>query len=132
MLDHIAAGAGRHHLLGNVRIGMRGKRDHLRRFSSGSGGDDLPRGVDAVEVGHADVHHDHVRGVLPRQSYRGTAIAGLGDNLHVGLRIQQQPQALSKHLMIVGNQYSHSPVHCLLFSCDGHCSMFPSARERAA
>ena len=62
---------------------------------------------------HHDIHDDHVRSELLRDSYGRRAVSGLSDHVEVALPLEHLPQAVSHYLMIVDEQYP-----CLFF-CRG-------------
>ena len=57
--------------------------------------DDASGGVDAGEPWHPDVHHDDVGVLLARQGNGLDAVAGLPDNGHVRLRVEDEGQTLT-------------------------------------
>ena len=63
-------------------------------------------GVDAVETGHVDVHHDDVRS--ERQCQLDGLLAGrsLSDDLGVGDRFEESAEAASEERMVVGDEDS--------------------------
>ncbi len=62
------------------------------------------RGFDAVQLRHGDVH-DHDVGLQAFGQFHGfAAVAGLADDLHVGLRAQDHFEALAHHGVIVSEQ----------------------------
>ena len=79
--------------------------------ADGVGGEDVARRLDAVELGHADVHqHDgrvEARGLLDRLD----AVARLGDDVDVGLAREQQAEAGADHRLVVGDEHAdaHAP-----------------------
>ena len=75
---------------------------------AGGLGDDLAGGVDAVEVGQADVHHHHVRTQLRRQPDRGPAVLRLGHDGEVVLALEQGTQALADDPVVVGQEHAAS------------------------
>ena len=72
----------------------------------------LPAGFDSVEHRHRDVHDDHRRKELLRQSHRVAAGLRLTDHLDVVLQLQQSPKPFTHDRVVVGQQYgdrSHLP-----------------------
>jgi hypothetical protein len=61
-------------------------------------------GLDAVQLGHRDVHDDDVGLQLLGQPDGFPAVAGLAGDLHVGLRLQDHPKAVTDHGVIVSQQ----------------------------
>ena len=59
---------------------------------------------DAVEPGHLEVEHDEVRLVLGGELDRGAPVAGLGDDLEVGLELEQRRERLAHEVLVVGQQ----------------------------
>lgn len=68
---------------------------------------DPPSSGDPIDLGHADIHHDHVGLDLLRQSDGGKAVLRLANNLDVGLGLQQEPDPPAHQRMIIGQQYAH-------------------------
>jgi hypothetical protein len=64
----------------------------------------LRRRGKTIEAGHGNIHDDDVGRDLLGLSYRFTAIAGGGDDLHVGLCVQNHSQALADGFVIVGEE----------------------------
>src|SRR5918996_1113478 len=64
-----------------------------------------PRGaLDAVHLGHGDVHEDHVRPQLACPLDRLGAVARLADDLKVVLRLQEEPEAGPDELLVIDQQ----------------------------
>ncbi len=63
-------------------------------------------GLDAVQPGHPDVHHDHV----------GVQVGGLGDgvgavlgqahDLDAGLGVEEDGEALADHGLVIGDEHA--------------------------
>ncbi len=71
---------------------------------------DLPRGLDAVQHRHSDVHEHDVRAVLGAQLHCLGAVGGAGDDGDVRLRAEQRGESLSHDLVVVGDQRpDHEP-----------------------
>ena len=66
--------------------------------------EDAPGGLDAVEAGHRDVHHNGVGqegvGLLDGR----VAVGGLAHHNHVGFALQQGAQAVAHHLVVVDEE----------------------------
>ena len=62
------------------------------------------RGLDAVQLGHGDVHHHHVGLQFLGQFHGFAAVAGLAHDLHVGLRAQDHLESLAHHGVVVSQQ----------------------------
>ena len=75
-LDEVAEGARLARLLHDVALGER-RHHHDRHLTVG---EDLPRRLDAVELGHADVHEDDVGLELRGQAHGLGAVARLADD----------------------------------------------------
>jgi hypothetical protein len=62
---------------------------------------DKTSGGNTIHFGHADVHHDD-RGLVHRDLRNGLGtIACLIDNIDIGVRLQERPQTLAKHPMVI-------------------------------
>ena len=59
----------------------------------GIGLGDLKSGFDAIEIGHADVHHDYVglEGFCERDGF--AAVVGFADDGEIGLLLDEQTEA---------------------------------------
>ncbi len=91
---------------------------HLRR-----GGRQLAGGFDAVEIGHADVHHQHVGRELLRHRNGFAAVRCLADHLEIGLTFEHQTQAGAHHGVIVSQ---HDSRHGIIGT---RCGQFARRRE---
>jgi hypothetical protein len=60
--------------------------------------------LDAVHLGHAHVHQDHVGVQAPGLGQCLAAVAGLAGDGQVGLGFQQHPQALADEVLVIGDQ----------------------------
>jgi hypothetical protein len=66
--------------------------------------DDAPRGLDAVEAGHADVHqHDGGRAAAG-QFYGLEAVLGLPDDLDLGVCFEQFAEAGAHERLVVADE----------------------------
>ena len=63
-----------------------------------------PGGVDAIEVGHLQVHDDHIRPVQDGLADGGLAGGGLAHDLHFGQGGQCGLQPLADQGVVVGDQ----------------------------
>jgi hypothetical protein len=70
-------------------------------------GQDEARGLDAVQVGHADIHQDDIRGEPFGQGDRLGAVGGLAHHLHARLTFQDQPEAGPDRLLVIGDEDAH-------------------------
>jgi hypothetical protein len=66
-----------------------------------------------VEVGHADVHHDDSRLELLYGRHSLFSIGGFAHDLNIWIRLQDRPQSLAYHGMIINDQNPN-------FLCCGH------------
>ncbi len=85
-----------------------GKDDDLR---PGQRRHDLPRGLNAVQTRHLDVHQNHIGLQLLRQIHRFDAIGGLTDHLQIRLMIQDDGQTRANDILIVGEKNSNLVGH---------------------
>src|SRR5581483_10035303 len=60
--------------------------------------------VDAVELGHADVHDDDVGVELTGEAQRFASVGGFADDLDVALQFEDEPEALPYEGLVVGEQ----------------------------
>ncbi len=74
-----------------------------QNFSSGKSLLDATRGLESVEVGHADVHHNDVRPKLFGGGYGLAPGLCLSDNFPAGVRGEQLLQTASNNVMIVSH-----------------------------
>jgi hypothetical protein len=79
---------------------------HGEHDDAGRGKDlpDHPGGIDAVLVGHADVHEDDVRGELLHLGHRLEAIARLSDDLDALLGLEHHAQPAAEPLVVIGDE----------------------------
>ena len=71
-------------------------------------GEQAPRGLDAVELGHADVHQDDV-GLQPLGLLDGVeAVGGLADDLEVVLGVEDHAEPGAHERLVVGDQQAHA------------------------
>jgi hypothetical protein len=88
------------------------ERGHDQDAHVGVGGDDLARGGDAVEPGHADVHQHHV-GLEPRHAPdRLAAVDGLPHHLDGRVARQDRPQPGAHEVVVVDQQDRYGIAHC--------------------
>lgn len=107
--DQIAVGVGLHDVrpdpgLDNVAdqlVGeVEGQDDDFRLWQALA---NAPRGLQAVQFGHADVHNDDIGLELLREVDRFPAGLGLGDNIPPVVRGQQLFEAAPDNIVIVSN-----------------------------
>jgi hypothetical protein len=68
-----------------------------------------PRRLDAVDLGHPDVHDDHVGPQLERQVDRLAAVGGLPHDLEVVLGAQHRLEPAAGQRVVVGDdQFDHA------------------------
>ena len=63
---------------------------------------DLHGCFDAIQVGHADVHHDDCGLQLGGERHGLAAVVRFAYDLHIGLLFQNQAKAGPDHLVVVG------------------------------
>jgi hypothetical protein len=89
VLEQEPAGAGAQRLV-DVLVGVEGGQD--QHPGAGAERHDLPRGLEAVHLGHPDVQQRDLRGVPAHQLDR-LPLARLGHHRDVGLGLQDHPEA---------------------------------------
>ncbi len=100
-LEHIAACTGPHRRKDRVVVLEHGDDDDA---DVRAGRHDAPRGLDAVDARHLDVHQHHI-GLQGRGLVDGILARGrLTHHLGIGHGGQQRAQAFAKQGVIVGNQ----------------------------
>ena len=125
VLEQEAARAGADRLV-DVLVQVEGGEDEDARV--GATCDEISGRLDPVEIGHPDVHQDHVR----EQTARGLdcleAVLGLADHLELRPRLEDHPEAAANERLVVSQE-----------DLDGHSSgkradtaKPPSARGPAA
>lgn len=67
---------------------------------------DLPRGVDPVELGHTDVHHDHIRHQLESEPDGLAPVSGLADEDDVAPGTDRRGHGVPDDGVIVGQQHA--------------------------
>ena len=67
-------------------------------------GQDAPRRLEAVELGHADVHQDDVGPQRAHLVDRLAAVRGLADDLDVGLGVEDHAEAGAHERLVVDEQ----------------------------
>jgi hypothetical protein len=101
-LEHVAAGAGGHHLahIGLVGIGGVGDHRHLRPALH-----DLPGGGHPALAGHVAVHQHHVRDQLLDQGDGGLAGVGLAHHLPAADLLEQGAEHPPDRRVVVDQQH---------------------------
>ena len=116
VLDEEAAGARLHGLV-DVLVEVEGREDE------DVGGalvvQEPARGLQAVELGHADVHEHDVGLVLADARERLSAVGGLGDDLDVLLGVEDHAEAAAHECLVVGDE---DPDHGLGSSGSHACT----------
>ena len=64
----------------------------------------LPRGLDAVQFRHGNIHHDHVRASLLHPAHRLPPVGGIAHDGDVALRLEQGAQPVADHGVVVGHK----------------------------
>ena len=103
-LEHVAGRAGLQRVEHVALVVVHRQREHLRL---GQVRADLARGLQAGHARHRDVHHAQVGRVGERLLEGLDAVVGLGDDLHVGLALDQQLHAAADDAVVVGDQDPH-------------------------
>jgi hypothetical protein len=80
-----------------------GKHEH---FGGRKHFEQLTGGFEAIQLGHGDVHQDHVRPKFFGQRDRFPAILGFADNLKVVFEIEHFPKSLTHDGVVFGEQNS--------------------------
>ena len=107
VLEQEAAGArlkGRVDVL--VEVERRQDHDPRRATRRAVGGrpSEPARRLEPIEARHPDVHQDDVGRVAPRQADGGLAVRRLGDDLDVGLRLEDHAEPGPDQRLVVGDQ----------------------------
>jgi hypothetical protein len=66
--------------------------------------DHLPGGLDAIELGHPDVHQDHIGAEFAGHRHRLTPVGRLADDFDVRLGVQDQAKAGPDQLLVISDQ----------------------------
>jgi hypothetical protein len=56
----------------------------------------------SVQIGHVDVHDNHIGPELAGQLYGRAAVFGLGHHFHTVLLFDQRTQAVAHDLVVIG------------------------------
>src|SRR5262249_44433276 len=111
--------------LENVLVQIEGGEDDDLDLGKPLVRDDAPCSLQAVAVGHSDVHEHYVRDKTRDKPHRLVPIDGLPHDLHVVLGIQQRPESSPYKRLIVSEQDSdHAPA-------PGIVKRLPSSGSRA-
>ena len=106
VLEEESAGTGLERVV-YVFVKVERGEDHHANAGGGRVGQDQARRLDAVEVGHADVHQDDIGGEPFRPDDRLGAIGRLAHHLHTRLPFQDQPESAPDQLLVIGDQDAH-------------------------
>jgi len=102
-LEHVALGTGGHRLLEEVDAFLRRDHDHGAMRSAAG---DQPGRLNAIQVGHVDVHQDDVRLELGGASNRLVTARGGADQVHIGLSLDEHRQRLADGDAVVNREHS--------------------------
>ena len=102
----------------DVLVEVEGRDDDDGDRIGDVGAGELPRGLDAVDLGHADVEQAHVGPQSSCQRDRLAPVGRVPDDLDIRLRVEDHRQAGADELLVVGDEHA-----------DDHC---PPARGRTA
>ena len=119
-LEHVSRSARLERLLDDVLVRVHGQDNHLDvRVLL----DDLPSGLDAIEIGHGYIHDDHIGGELLGEAHRRLTVFRFANHLHgapqrgilrwgphTALTFDQRPQPLAHDRVIIGDDDSHNNV----------------------
>ena len=89
-------------------------------------GADLPRGLDAVQNRHGQVHDDDVRLVLLRQRHRFAAVGGFRNHMKTFVAFEQHAEAFPDDRMVVRQKDSDRSHHV---STDVHRSRLSQGKR---
>ena len=67
---------------------------------------DAPGGLDPVDVGHADVHQDHVGQELVRHADGLVAVGGFAHDVEAVIA-QAPPESFAQHPMVIGQHQAN-------------------------
>ena len=102
VLEDEAAGSGPQCLV-HVLVEVEGRED--QNAGAAILGEDAPRRLEPVELGHPDVHQDHVGSKRGRLLDRFEPVRRLGDDLDVVLAGEEHPEAGPDHRLVVGDEH---------------------------
>ena len=105
VLEQEAAGAGAQGLV-DVLVEVEGRQDQHPDLARALG-HHLARGLEPVEVGHADVHEHDVGPQRARRAHRLGAVLGLAHHLDVLLGVEDHAEAGAHEGLVVGEQDAH-------------------------
>ncbi len=64
----------------------------------------LARCPDAVQIGHRDIHDQHIRAIGGHLAHRLAPGRGLANHPQIGMGLEQEPQAITHHGMVIGQE----------------------------
>ena len=105
VLEQEAARAGPQRLV-DVLVHVEG-RQHHDLGGRVRCGQQLPRRLDPVDLGHAHVHQDDIRRDAARLLDRLSPVRRLADDLEVGLGLEDHPEAGAHERLVVDDQHAH-------------------------
>ena len=82
----------------------------MRTCGSAAALSDSAGGLDPVQVGHADIHQHDVGPQRPGGLDRLTPVAGLANDLEVGLGVEDHAEACADERLVVGDQDADHPA----------------------
>jgi len=98
-LEHVAARARLHGAVNVFGARVHGEDDDL---GGGTVLANLRGGFNAVQLGHGRVHQHHVGLERLRLAHGLKPVGGLAHDVEVALALEQKPQALAHHRVIIG------------------------------
>src|SRR6201996_1716500 len=102
VFGQVAAGAGAERVDDRVVVGVGGEHDDL---NIGAAVAELTGGGGAVQMGHAQIHQDHVGLGLLGQPECFLAVGGGPHHLDIGQQAQEHGQAFAHHPLVIGGQH---------------------------
>src|SRR2546421_3677741 len=98
----------------DVFVELEGGQHQYARVAQRGVGGDLPRGLEAVELGHADVHQYEVGTELTGERDSFESVRGLSCDFEVGLGVEQCAEAGADYWLDFGDEYADSVAHVRL------------------
>src|SRR6185369_10877210 len=117
VLENVAGRASLEHLHHMALVRMHGQGDYL---GPGKSGNDLTGRLDAVQIGHGNIHNHHVRRQFQGGPDRVSAVVGLGDHFDIELFLDKAAQPVTDDFVIVGDNDpdAHGEAPSLTASCN--------------
>ena len=100
-LDDVGGGAGVEHGADELGVGVHGEGDDA---DFGVGFEDAACGLDAVEVGHVDIHNDDVGAEVPGEFDGVAAGGGFADDFEIGVGGEDGAEAVADEGVVVGEE----------------------------